>query len=200
MSITDFFIRTLYCCIFVWLVLLIYFWNKKRKGDPQSAAHILGVLLLSYYLCGLYVISGIGRFGHSTAVIQWTAFGDPLKYLGSICLFIPLGFLTPLLFKHFEKPASVITEGIMLSLITGFFQMLSFGVMDFKYLIPNTVGTIAGYILYMMQKETAGKKVLKKFRAIRTNDLCSMLVIKDLPLLFICCIQPLLTHVLFQLG
>ncbi|KXG75941.1 VanZ family protein [Thermotalea metallivorans] len=71
--------------------------------------------------------------------------------LGNIIIFAPFGFLTPMICKNFSKLAKVILYSFLLSLIIealqsiGFIERRSFDVDD---LLLNTIGAIAGFILY----------------------------------------------------
>ncbi len=69
--------------------------------------------------------------------------------LGNILLFIPLGFLLPLLVKRFRNFFLILFTGFLLSLFYECTQLLTgIGVFDVDDMILNTFGTLIGVIVF----------------------------------------------------
>ena len=84
--------------------------------------------------------------------------------LGNILLFIPLGFLLPLLVKRFRNIFLIVLTGFLLSVFYECVQLLTgIGIFDVDDMILNTFGTLIGAIIfYILNKlfaaSFAGKK------------------------------------------
>lgn len=73
-----------------------------------------------------------------------------ISLLGNICIFIPLGFILPLIYKLKDK--QIILIGFLLSFSIEFIQIFQLRYVDIDDLILNTLGTIIGLLLYKFQK------------------------------------------------
>ena len=67
----------------------------------------------------------------------------------NILLFVPLGFILPLLWKEFRSRRSMCFTGFLLSLGIELAQLLNYRVSDVDDLIMNTLGAFLGYALLM---------------------------------------------------
>ncbi|MGG9964141.1 VanZ family protein [Ferruginibacter sp. SUN106] len=73
--------------------------------------------------------------------------------LGNILLFIPLGFLLPLLVKRFRNVFVILLTGFLLSLFYECTQLVTgIGVFDVDDMILNTTGTLIGIIIFYILK------------------------------------------------
>ncbi len=70
-----------------------------------------------------------------------------LDYLLNIILFIPLGFLIPLIWNKYNLIKTTIV-GIILSLLIEITQLFNYRSTDINDLLTNLIGTIIGYIIY----------------------------------------------------
>ena len=68
----------------------------------------------------------------------------------NILLFVPLGFILPLLWKEFRSRRAMCLTGFLLSLGIELAQLLNFRVSDVDDLIMNTLGAWLGYELLML--------------------------------------------------
>lgn len=80
---------------------------------------------------------------------------------GNIALFIPFGFLFPLLFRNMGSFGTVLLAAFFLSLFFEVFQFITkIGQFDVDDLILNTLGAIVGYILFaLFNLVTSGRYV-----------------------------------------
>ena len=73
--------------------------------------------------------------------------------LGNILLFIPLGFLLPLLVKRFRNVFVIVLTGFLLSLFYECTQLLTgIGIFDVDDMILNTFGTLIGVVVFYFCK------------------------------------------------
>ena len=69
--------------------------------------------------------------------------------LGNILLFIPLGFLLPLLVKRFRNIFLIVLTGFLLSLFYECTQLLTgIGIFDVDDMILNSFGTLIGAVIF----------------------------------------------------
>ena len=68
----------------------------------------------------------------------------------NILLFIPLGFILPLLWKEFRSRRTMCLTGFLLSLGIELAQLLNYRISDVDDLIMNTLGAFLGYELLML--------------------------------------------------
>ena len=74
--------------------------------------------------------------------------------LGNILIFIPLGFLLPLLIKRFRNTLAILLAGFLLSVFYECFQLATgIGVFDVDDMLLNTVGTAIGVIIFWIIKK-----------------------------------------------
>ncbi|MCI2000992.1 MAG: VanZ family protein [Clostridia bacterium] len=89
----------------------------------------------------------------------------------NIILFIPLGFLLPLIWHNFRSAKNTILFGFGLSLIIEISQIFTYRATDIDDLITNTAGTLLGYLIagfvndkwsnnFYLTDETQGNKEL----------------------------------------
>ena len=78
------------------------------------------------------------------------AYGTLVSVLGlilNVILFVPLGFLLPVLWQNFRRMGACGAFGLGLSLAIELMQMLTFRATDVNDLITNTAGTLLGFLL-----------------------------------------------------
>jgi len=74
--------------------------------------------------------------------------------LGNILIFIPLGFLLPLLIRRFRNTLVILLAGFFLSVFYECFQLVTgIGVFDVDDMLLNTLGTAIGVIIFWMIKK-----------------------------------------------
>jgi len=74
--------------------------------------------------------------------------------LGNILIFIPLGFLLPLLIKRFRNTLAILLAGFFLSVFYECFQLVTgIGVFDVDDMLLNTLGTAIGVIIFWIIKK-----------------------------------------------
>ena len=83
--------------------------------------------------------------------------------IGNILLFVPFGFLLPLIAKQMESVWIVTLIGAGMSLGIELFQYLTgTGLCELDDLFHNTLGTFSGYQLFVVMNGTVGLPYIKK--------------------------------------
>lgn len=84
------------------------------------------------------------------------------EVIGNIALFVPVGFLLPLLWKRFEKIWAVLLSCLSISLAIEIIQLgISLRATDVDDLIMNVLGGIVGYFIYALIRRLTKSKTDK---------------------------------------
>lgn len=145
------------------LVILIVIFKKNRTGSK------IRILILSlvfyYYLCVMMTkivgiptlsewirVSGLGEsFFHPNINLIPFHDGFRLGAILNIFLFIPLGFLCPLISRHYQSIKHTFFIGCGLSFSIEIVQLFTlYRATDIDDLIMNTVGTLIGYFCFQL--------------------------------------------------
>ncbi|OBR92951.1 VanZ like family protein [Clostridium ragsdalei P11] len=134
--------------------------NKKRKliWNFIFAIYIFGVL----HFTGAGTLYNIKMYGlkinpNEVNLIPFSKDIDVVGYVLNIMLFIPLGFLIPLIWTSWNKWKSVII-GSSFSILIELSQLFNTRCTDIDDFITNTLGAILGYCLYKMINRRVKKK------------------------------------------
>lgn len=149
-----FFLGILVIC----LMLILLF--RRNRRIPKIRTSILS-LVFYYYLCVMltkivgiptlkeYIrLTGLGEaFFHPNINLIPFHDGFSLGFLLNIFLFIPLGFLCPLISKHYRCVKNIFLLGCGLSFSIEIVQLFTlYRATDIDDLITNVVGTLIGYL------------------------------------------------------
>lgn len=145
----------------IYLLCLLNFVVVKFFGSFQAVQKRMDDVLLQRELYGIWNIS-LEPFQSITASVS-SYIHDPsfgvvtLFLIGNILIFVPLGFLLPLLLK---KPSYIkimlISLGIIVSIET--LQLVTcLGIADVDDVLLNMLGSTIGYLTYYLTKKQAYK-------------------------------------------
>lgn len=121
-------------------LLLIHSWRRT-----------LGYLIFAFYLAAVDSVVGLPnihyiRFDLNVNLVPMAyMFSDYRTSLLNVMLFLPLGFLLPVLCPGFEKFWKTALFGLCLSLLIELLQIFTFRATDINDLMTNTAGTILGW-------------------------------------------------------
>ncbi|MBQ7740745.1 MAG: VanZ family protein [Eubacterium sp.] len=73
-----------------------------------------------------------------------------INILGNVLIFIPVGFLAPIIWKNLKMKSVLI--GFLLSCFVEFIQLFTERQSDYNDIIMNTAGAFAGYLLFLLIK------------------------------------------------
>lgn len=150
---------------------LIY---RKDNNIPKVKTSILA-LILYYYLCMMLThivgiptlnecirLSRLGEmlFNPNVNLIPLSD-GISLSFILNIVLFIPLGFLCPLISKTFERMRNTVFIGLGLSLFIETVQLFTlYRATDIDDCFTNVTGTVIGYLCF---------RLITKLRIVKQN-------------------------------
>lgn len=148
------------------VILIPLFWvlNRYCFRNPRRTAWYL---VMSVYLAAVDAVVGLPsllyiRFDRNINLVPFAyMFSDYGNSLLNVLLFVPLGFLLPVLWKRFRSFLWTALFGLGFSLSIELLQLFTFRATDINDLMTNTVGTILGWCL--------GRLTLKLFPSIRPS-------------------------------
>lgn len=159
--------------ILIGIFLVVIF--KKNSDIPKVKTSILS-LAMYYYLClTLSHIVGIPTFSEYIRLSQLgeTFFnpninlipfsdGFSLSFILNIFLFIPFGFLCPLISKSYERIRNTFLIGMGLSFFIEIVQLFTlYRATDINDLLTNGIGTILGYLCF---------RLITRFRIVKRSS------------------------------
>lgn len=148
--------------IAIGILLVVIF--RKDTGIPKVKTSIWSVVMY-YYLCIMLThIVGIPTLGEYKRMSQLgEAFFNPninlipfsggisLSFILNILLFIPLGFLCPLIGKTFQCVKNTFLAGFGLSLFIEIVQLFTLHrATDINDLFTNVIGSVIGYLCFRL--------------------------------------------------
>lgn len=125
-----------------------WFSRKRLEGAGRLAA---GFWLFALYLCGVAAVTGLPSVQYLTfyAHIQLMPFhelrADAVQYFLNIVLFLPAGFLLPLLWGKYGRLKETVLFGFLLSVLIECSQLFCFRTTDLNDLLMNTLGAVFGW-------------------------------------------------------
>ena len=138
-------------------LILVLVLVSRISGHRPTKAQAVWKLLLALYLAAVYNVAGAPElpYIYPRLNINLIPFWDitsgvPAYLINSglnILLFIPLGFILPLLWKEFRSRRAMCFTGFLLSLGIELAQLLNYRISDVDDLIMNTLGTLVGFLL-----------------------------------------------------
>jgi glycopeptide antibiotics resistance protein len=145
---------------FSWVLLLVFLLVLTRvilfKGSLQYYKNYFRTTYHSYHIAEGKKKANFKPF--ATIKLFYESRRMNMEYkvnnlLGNILLFIPLGFLLPLLVKRFRNIFLIVLTGFLLSVFYECTQLLTgIGIFDVDDMILNTFGTLLGVIIFYIGK------------------------------------------------
>jgi glycopeptide antibiotics resistance protein len=123
--------------------------------------HSLGKNMMSFIfaLYSMAIFSAVGLPALDTICIDFKfniipiidILNDPIAYIKNtvlnIILFIPMGFLLPVIWREYRSMKRTVFMGFAISIMIECMQIFTFRLTDIDDLITNILGTILGYYL-----------------------------------------------------
>lgn len=173
----------LFRIIAICIMLIIFFKNNNKI--PKMKISILSLLLYYYLFVMLANIVGIPTFSEYIRLsalgenlfnpnINLIPFNDgfSLSFILNILLFIPLGFLCPLISKNYQRIKSILLIVFILSFSIEISQLFTlYRATDINDLITNIIGTIIGYCCFNFIKKL---KIAKSHTKIYSKEVNSL--------------------------
>lgn len=137
------------------------FYRKKGGTATITPKQVIAVFLFTAWLMlvvGLTLLDRGADYGgrinfwlFSGYVSAWNnqSFGEFQQIVFNLLMFMPLGFVLPLLGKPFQRAIPVLLVSFLLSLGVETAQLLTArGIFDMDDILHNTLGGLAGYSLF----------------------------------------------------
>lgn len=128
---------------------------QRAVFKQRSFSKTTAVMVFMFYLIAVFSVVGI------PTVTSWhvdPAFNlipiidivnSPLDYIRNtvlnIILFVPLGFLLPMIWREYRSLRTTVLAGLMLSVLIEVLQIFTFRLTDVDDLITNTAGAALGF-------------------------------------------------------
>lgn len=134
------------------------------KGNAQPRADWIKLFVFAAYIAGVFFFTGAGTFynirqyGMGADALQYSLVPfsassfDIEGYLLNIVLFLPLGFLLPLIWPENDRLGRVLLFGAALSLVIELSQLLNIRSTDIDDLLLNTFGALFGLLLFRVYR------------------------------------------------
>ena len=161
------------------VLILVLVLVSRISGHRPTKAQAVWKLLLALYLAAVYNVAGAPELPYIYPRLNinllpfWDITNGVQAYLVNsglnILLFVPLGFILPLLWKEFRSRRAMCFTGFLLSLGIELAQLLNYRISDVDDLIMNTLGAFLGYELLLLlsrkkknlliQEQADGRKI-----------------------------------------
>lgn len=162
-------------CVFLPCIIYQSYLIKKRGllekiQKKNLVIHLIWTCIFIFYLYNALSVASvgtiwdIGKFGdiirpEEISLIPFQSDGY-LTYILNIIMFMPLGFLLPLLWNKYRKIPALVCTGLGFSLIIELSQLLNRRVTDIDDLLMNTLGALIGFIIWkLLSKMPPGKSL-----------------------------------------
>ncbi|MDD4311142.1 MAG: VanZ family protein [Eubacteriales bacterium] len=142
----------------------------QTKGIAEPRYRLVMILALSAYVAGVFYFTGAGTvydirqygLGAMALRVNLIPFSagpiDTTGYLLNVVLFLPLGFLLPLIWPEKDHIWDAFFAGLAFSLLIELSQLLNLRATDIDDLLLNTVGAEFGYALYRVYAAITQRK------------------------------------------
>lgn len=146
--------------MFPFLIVLLLFRRINGKyAAAYSLRHYVFPVVFALYIMAVFHITGAGTvYDAMTAefeemkerinLIPFSQKIDVIGYLLNIVMFVPFGFLVPLIWKRVGKLPNILAAGFVFSLLIELSQLLSYRGTDVDDLILNTLGAAVGFLMH----------------------------------------------------
>lgn len=124
---------------------------QKVSGRRMFSVHTLFLLFYVGVLGGIFSVTGLPtlkyfQFDLSVNLIPMTdILSSPGQYVLNVLMFVPVGFLLPLLWEKYGDWKQVLGFGCFLTLFIEIAQVFTFRTTDIDDLITNLLGTGLGF-------------------------------------------------------
>ena len=155
------------------IIVLRFIYNKMRGFKILRIYHEIGVVIFLLFMTALfsqtvmtflYTGPAVTRSFTNLNLIPFRVFQDTyyaiielsywqpfiINFLGNIFIFMPIGFMLPLLWKRLDRFWKVALIGLGTSLFIETTQLAQARSSDIDDLWLNTLGCILGYVVYLL--------------------------------------------------
>lgn len=141
---------------------------RRSQGQKNAASHRIWVFVFWIYVWMALFVAGVGSvwdIGQYNEIIRTEEINlipfqseGMMTYILNLIMFLPLGFLLPLIWKTYRTPVKVLFTGAGFSLAIEICQLFNHRNTDVDDLLMNTAGAVLGYMIWMLFQKNFGKK------------------------------------------
>lgn len=132
--------------------------KRKIKGNENAVRHIIWTYIFFIYCALALSVAGSGTiwdlisYKEVMGGINLVPFSSEgvLTYVLNIVMFMPFGFLLPLIWKRLRKFRKVFSAGFCFSLLIEITQLFNHRLSDIDDLLMNTAGACIGWLLWLV--------------------------------------------------
>ena len=140
--------------VLIWGALSVALAKKKRV--KIGIGHVIGIVIFSFYLIIVFDVVGIPNItyikeidlAHYNLIPFADYFRRPTGYIQNVLLFIPMGFMLPMLWVRNQRFFKVFFFSIGITLFIELSQFFTYRAPDIDDLMMNALGGVTGYVLY----------------------------------------------------
>ena len=156
--------------IFSFMVPVLWMWQTVFAGKYTPKTHRIGLWLFAFYVAGLVAVTGVFQLLFMKPVFApyfnfelfIDIFACPMQYLLNFFLFVPMGFLVPLLWKQYRTENHVLLFGFGTSFAIEVLQMFCGRTTDVDDLLMNTLGALIGYWMFLAAERQTSFCLLRR--------------------------------------
>lgn len=169
------------------VIVVVLICQRKMLRERKLMA---GYLLYAAYLSMMLNVVGFPsvQYLNPQADVNLIPFSDAggglLGFILNAVMFVPFGFLVPVIWKKWRSLLKTGLAGFCMSLFIEVSQLLNFRASDVDDLLANTLGSIAGYTLASLitkkfQRPEAGEGRTKDFYLITAEVMAAMFFVSS---------------------
>lgn len=166
------------------LIPVIIYQRKLAKtaaaeGTSPGTAHYVWVGVFLLYLWLAMFMGGFGSlwelffnpdgFKPSLNLVPFGSF-DFLTGFLNVVMFLPLGFLLPLIWKNYRSLGKIALAGLLFSLAIELSQLTNNRTVDINDLITNTLGAVFGGLIYTAYMKLFAGEAAEKDTMLAENE------------------------------
>lgn len=176
------------------LPLLLLFGKIYRHNIQTTLVHVVFAL----YLTSIYTVVGLPtilyfRIDLYTNLVPFLDMvADFKNAILNIILFIPLGFMLPLLSDKFKTLKRTFLFGLGATLTIEILQLFTYRTTDINDIITNVTGTLIGYFLFKKINQRFPLKLVDEQKNYEVYLLCTI------SFLTMFCVQPFISAVFWE--
>lgn len=150
----------------VWETILLIYAGK--NGIKIPALHVAGTAVLLFFITVMLTVAGVPnvqtfRIGPEMYAVNFQLFESWADfrglYIANIIMFVPMGFLLPLLWPRCGRLWKTVLFCFAFSLVIELMQLLNYRATDIDDLLMNTIGGAVGYAVYQAVYLIGGRAV-----------------------------------------
>lgn len=162
--------------------------GRKAEGltKKELYGHFAGVALFLLLISAMFAVTGFGSvwdIGCYDELIRWDEVNTVLfdsegrmTYVLNIFLFVPFGFMLPLIWKEFRKIGRTVLAGGAFSLAIEGSQLFNRRTTDVDDLLMNTLGAVWGFFLWECMRRALKKMNGRAVSLSRWEPVCYLVL------------------------